>query len=171
MAGRWLQADEAEFSSWQRQMAVDRSRGHFFKSLYPTEDPSHVEGDSHARQSPVCHAETPIIVLFMLSSTAHFETWSGHINPIQKCGQHHRLWRAVGMMRLVSACKQSWLLRSIVCHSPGLIFGLPLLLVSVLSQAEASFLPLGHITIVQQWMFRRCQRAGRHRRLLDLRAS
>lgn len=54
-----MEADEAEFSSWQRQMAVDRSRGHFFKSLYPTEDPSHVEGDSHARQSPVMSESRP----------------------------------------------------------------------------------------------------------------
>ncbi len=28
------QADEADFLQWQRQMAVDRSRGHFFKGLY-----------------------------------------------------------------------------------------------------------------------------------------
>lgn len=35
-----MEADEAEFSQWQRQMAVDRSRGHFFKNLYPAEDQS-----------------------------------------------------------------------------------------------------------------------------------
>lgn len=29
-----MQADAAAFVQWQRQMAVDRSRGHFFKSLY-----------------------------------------------------------------------------------------------------------------------------------------
>ena len=31
---RVLQADQANFQEWQKQMAVDRSRGHFFKSLY-----------------------------------------------------------------------------------------------------------------------------------------
>ena len=28
------QADQADFANWEDQMAVDRSRGHFFKSLY-----------------------------------------------------------------------------------------------------------------------------------------
>lgn len=31
------QADEADFLQWQRQMAVDRSRGHFFKGLYTSQ--------------------------------------------------------------------------------------------------------------------------------------
>ena len=31
------QADQASFQEWQKQMAVDRSRGHFFKSLYQAE--------------------------------------------------------------------------------------------------------------------------------------
>ena len=29
-----VQADQADFANWEDQMAVDRSRGHFFKSLY-----------------------------------------------------------------------------------------------------------------------------------------
>lgn len=37
------QADAAAFRQWQRQMAVDRSRGHFFKSLYQAEEEEEVD--------------------------------------------------------------------------------------------------------------------------------
>lgn len=43
------QADAAAFVQWQRQMAVDRSRGHFFKSLYTAE----IEEDEEDSLKPV----------------------------------------------------------------------------------------------------------------------
>ena len=46
------QADEADFLQWQRQMAVDRSRGHFFKGLYTSQADQDAAG-SYPRRMPV----------------------------------------------------------------------------------------------------------------------
>lgn len=47
---REMEADEENFEEWQNQMAVDRSRGHFFKSLYPAKIP---KANSTVRQAAV----------------------------------------------------------------------------------------------------------------------
>lgn len=58
MLHRDEQADAAAFRQWQRQMAVDRSRGHFFKSLYQAEVEE--EADEAGRPIPrQVHNECP----------------------------------------------------------------------------------------------------------------
>jgi hypothetical protein len=47
------QADQEKFREWQKQMAVDRSRGHFFKSLYQA--PADPDGKLALRDPQACH--------------------------------------------------------------------------------------------------------------------
>lgn len=56
-----LQEDAAAFQQWQRQMAVDRSRGHFFKSLYQAEldeEEDDAAGQPRRKVLPSDHSDT-----------------------------------------------------------------------------------------------------------------